>query len=88
MRCPHCKNKLVQKSGDTTRIRARTVEGPLIIKADGFHGQCFWCKADVIIPMQLSCEIEAERFYLGVPPAKDLTELVDSATFQRSNDKK
>jgi hypothetical protein len=87
MRCPHCKNKLIQRQGDTIRIRARTVEGPLLIKSDGFHGQCFWCKADVVIPMSLGVDVPAERFFLGTPPSpeKDLTPIPESSTFQKDS---
>jgi hypothetical protein len=86
MRCPHCKNKLIQRQGDTTRIRARTVEGPLLIKSDGLHTQCFWCKADVVIPMSVGVDVPAERFFLGPPPSpeKVLTETPESGTFQKS----
>jgi len=84
VRCPHCHNKLVQRQGDTVRIRARTVEGPLLIKSDGFHVQCYWCKAEVVIPMTLGLEVPAERFFLGQPPAtKDLTDSSDPDTFQK-----
>lgn len=88
MRCPHCHNKLVQRQGDTTRIRARTVEGPLLIKSDGLHAQCYWCKAEVVIPLSLGVDVPTERFYLGKPPektpdTKDLTPSSDSATFQK-----
>ena len=70
MRCPHCKNKLLQKQGESTRVRT---QGPLLIKSDGCHAQCFWCKSDVVIPLAVSpgADIPEEpRFFLGPPPEK------------------
>lgn len=66
MRCK-CGHKLLQKQGDVVRVRTR---GALLLKADGCHTQCYWCKADVVIPLELAkgVEIPTERFYLGRPP--------------------
>lgn len=62
MRCPHCKNKLLQKSGDSTRLRT---EGPIVFTKAECRSKCYWCKADVTIPVTLQdVPVEAERFFL------------------------
>jgi len=64
MRCPNCKNRLLQKSGDTTRLRAR---GPLLFKSDGTcNTQCYWCKSDVTVPVSIEPDVrvDGERFFL------------------------
>jgi hypothetical protein len=65
MRCPHCKNRLLQKSGSQTRLR---ISGQLVFAEDGTaEAQCYWCKALVkSIPIQLSPDtpVEQERFFL------------------------
>lgn len=64
MRCPHCKNKLLQKSGSKTRLRTEGVhewdeEGVCTAK-------CFWCKSMVEIPVQIrdGITVESEQFIL------------------------
>lgn len=51
MRCPHCKEKLVQKSETTTRLRITGV-----VEIDNATGiakaQCFWCKSDIELPLE------------------------------------
>ena len=64
MRCPHCHNKVVQKTGDITRIRAG---GPVEFAADGVcRTKCYWCKHDVELPLQLKVDtvIPSERFLI------------------------
>lgn len=51
MRCPHCGQKLVQQQDGVTQVR---IKGRLLIKDDGAHTQCFWCGADVVVPIQLA----------------------------------
>lgn len=63
MRCPHCKNRLLQKSGAGTRLR---ITGQLTFQTDGTaEAQCYWCKTLVkSLPIALSVEISdpPERF--------------------------
>ena len=68
MRCPHCKNKLVQKSGDVTRVR---VQGVLEFDAEGCRSRCYWCKQEVTIPIRMSTDgdpiPDEEAFHLQEP---------------------
>lgn len=53
MRCPHCRNKLLQKSSsdDSTRLR---IEGPVEFDKDGLcKSRCYWCKSEVTLPIDL-----------------------------------
>lgn len=64
MRCPHCKNKVLQKAGDSTRLRTH---GPVEFGADGVcHTKCHWCRRPIELPLELKpgVEVEAERFYV------------------------
>ena len=85
MRCPNCKSMLVYRRGDEIHIRA---DGKLLLKADGCHCQCHFCKAEIIIPleMQKGIEVPEQRFYLGAPTVehrKDLTKSGKPGTFQK-----
>lgn len=51
MKCPHCREKLLQKSGSQTRVRT---DGPVIFDGERCQSRCYWCKADVTLPLQLS----------------------------------
>lgn len=53
MKCPHCRNKVLQKSGTETRLRTT---GPISFDAAGVaHSQCYWCKQPIEInELQLS----------------------------------
>lgn len=63
MRCPHCKNRLLQKSGSNTRLR---ITGQLTFQDDGTaEANCYWCKTLVkSLPITLSAKVEepTERF--------------------------
>lgn len=63
MRCPHCKNRLLQKSGSGTRLR---ITGQLTFQGDGTaEAQCYWCKTLVkSLPITLLAEVSepSERF--------------------------
>jgi len=64
MRCPECKQKILQKSGDRVRLRAH---GPVEFHKSGTcHTKCHWCKAEVVIPLAIqdSEQIPNERFVL------------------------
>lgn len=50
MRCPKCNQRIVQKQAEATQIRTK---GRLLLKSDGAHTQCFWCGADVVLPLKL-----------------------------------
>lgn len=70
-RCPRCENRVIQKSGDTVRLR---ISGPLTFTADGrAHAECHWCKEPVELPVSLELsksQIEGERFVIAKNPAK------------------
>lgn len=68
MRCPHCKNKLVQKSGNVTRVR---VQGVLEFTDDACISHCYWCKQEVRVPLKMDSESvpESEAFHLKIKPA-------------------
>lgn len=68
MRCPHCDNKLLQKSGSTTKLR---ITGAIEIGDDGTaRAQCFWCKARVEIPVELKkAADDIERFTIPARPS-------------------
>jgi len=63
MRCKQCKNKVLQKSGDMTRVRTH---GPVIFQDGLCKSKCYWCKSEVVLPLQIEdgTEIPAERFVL------------------------
>lgn len=63
MRCPNCKNHVLQKSGN--RIRLRT-KGQIVFEDGACQAQCFWCKSPVTIPLEIQegATILSERFYL------------------------
>jgi hypothetical protein len=64
MRCPKCKNKLIQTTGDITRVR---IDGPLEFLADGTaRAKCYWCKQVIDLPLQLKAglDIPSERFLI------------------------
>lgn len=60
MRCPRCKNTLLQKSEAGTRVR---IKGPLVFANNGTcAAQCYWCGERVSIPIEL--RKATERFVL------------------------
>jgi RNase P subunit RPR2 len=64
MRCPHCQNHLLQKSGERTRLR---IQGPVVIENGVAVAKCFWCNEPVRIPIKIddTTPIPAERFILA-----------------------
>ena len=69
MRCPHCKNRVLQKSGTETRLR---IQGALRFDEDGAHAKCHWCKHDIIVPVQLDYpedDVQRERFTVRLTPS-------------------
>ena len=64
MRCPQCRNKVLQKSDQGVRLRTK---GAISFDAAGAcTAQCYWCGTQVSIPIQLTkaIEPEPERFVL------------------------
>jgi hypothetical protein len=64
MRCPHCDNHVLQKSGDKIRLRT---QGQIIFDEGGkCRTRCFWCKSAIEIPLEIQegVPISAERFFL------------------------
>ena len=62
MRCPKCKNKVIQKVGDVIRIRS---DGPMEFTAGGeCRTLCHWCKNPITLPIRLKDEVNlpSERF--------------------------
>lgn len=66
-RCENCKNRIVQKSGDGLSIRS---QGRITIDASGIcHAQCFFCKAHVVLPLELTKAVTEERFVIAAARA-------------------
>jgi hypothetical protein len=64
VRCPQCKNKVLQKSENGVRLRTK---GAIRFDKDGHcTAQCYWCGTEVQVPVQLTEKIvpEPERFIL------------------------
>ena len=67
MRCPKCNNHVLQKSGDRIKLR---VQGAITFQDDACITRCFWCKAEIAIPIKLQTTepIASEKFYLSGKP--------------------
>lgn len=64
MKCPQCRNHVLQKSGSRTRLR---IQGPVVFDENGLcHALCYWCKSEVLLPLsiQKGTPIDEERFVL------------------------
>ena len=60
MKCPRCKNMLLQKSEQGTRVRTK---GPIVFGQNGTcTAQCYWCGEKVTVPLEL--KKATERFVL------------------------
>ncbi len=67
MRCPKCKQRVLQKSGSETRMRTR---GAVVFSEDGLcKAQCYWCREPIELPLEIKVDtkIPAERFI--IPPS-------------------
>jgi hypothetical protein len=67
MRCPHCKDRVLRKSGDRVTLRTH---GPIEFIDGECRTQCHWCKGQITLPLAVSDDIEdmpAERFVITVP---------------------
>lgn len=65
MRCPNCKNYVLQKSGAQTKIR---IKGPLIFDEAGVcKASCHWCGNPVVVPLSVApgTKVNTERFVLA-----------------------
>ncbi len=52
LRCPKCKGNVLQKSESGHRLRVR---GAIEIDDNGqAHGQCYWCKSAISLPLQFA----------------------------------
>jgi len=69
VRCPHCRNKLLQKSGTSTRLRIR---GVVEFNEVGLgKAECYWCHQLVDLPVELKrAATDEEKFTIPVAPAK------------------
>jgi len=67
MRCPRCKNHVLQKSGK--RVRLRT-QGPITFEEGVCKTQCYWCKEPIEVPLEISngTLIASEKFVLPSKP--------------------
>ena len=64
MKCPHCRNSVLQKSGEVVRLRTH---GPVEFHPSACRTKCHWCKKPVEIPVFLKSGGAAkvpERFIL------------------------
>lgn len=62
MRCPNCKNFVLQKSGKLTKIR---IKGPLVFNGDGTcKASCHWCGSPVTVPLSVNpgTPVNTEKF--------------------------
>ena len=63
MKCPRCQNNVIQRADDGIQLRFRVMEKSLRRADDGtFRANCYWCKAEVILP--LSLDSSEEKFLL------------------------
>ena len=63
MRCPKCKNHILQKSGSRTRLRTK---GPIVFEDGVCKTQCYWCGGSIEIPVEIrdGTQIDTEHFYV------------------------
>jgi len=65
-RCPKCKNAVLQKSEQGTRVRIR---GPIVFVGGRCLAQCYWCREPIELPMQLE-KGAGESFVISRPLRK------------------
>jgi hypothetical protein len=64
MRCPKCRNRVLQKSGSQTRVR---IQGAVLFDEEGLcKSQCYWCKEPITVPLKIAqgTSIQSERFVI------------------------
>jgi len=61
MKCPNCKNKIVQKVDGTIRLR---IKGKIEFKGERCLSSCFWCGSpvDFYFPLGDMSNLEGYRF--------------------------
>ena len=63
MKCSNCKNSIIQKTEDKG-LKFR-VDGPMTADAKGnVLAKCYWCKAAVTLPLELSKGYVEERYVI------------------------
>ncbi len=50
MKCPRCKNTVLQKSEQGARVRTK---GPLEFSKGACTAKCYWCGEKVSLPLEL-----------------------------------
>lgn len=68
LRCPHCKQKLLQASNGAIKLRS---DGPLLFKNDECLTKCYWCKKAVAVPVQLHPGARYDEDVFFVAPPRD-----------------
>lgn len=59
MKCPRCKNSILQKGETVTRVR---IKHPLLVSKSGVcTAKCFWCGERIVLPFEMR---KAEKFVL------------------------
>jgi hypothetical protein len=63
MRCPKCKNHVLQKSGRRTRLRTK---GQIVFEDGICASQCYWCGSVIEIPLEIvdGTSVIQEKFIL------------------------
>ncbi len=62
-RCPKCRNAVLQKSEQGTRVR---IKGPVVFANGHCLAQCYWCNEPVKLPMSLE-KGAGETFVISRP---------------------
>lgn len=60
MKCPKCRNKVLQKSGDSTYLR---IKGKIELINGLCKAKCYWCGEYIEIPLNEQDKLE-ERFII------------------------
>jgi hypothetical protein len=68
MRCPRCKNKVVQQLPEAVRVR---LEGPIELTAEACRAKCYWCKTPIDLPLILDPTKVLMKYVL--PPGSGVT---------------
>lgn len=63
MKCPNCKNQVIQKNGDKLFLR---VKGKIELSNNMCKAKCYWCGADVdfYLPLGAVSNLGGERFVI------------------------
>lgn len=54
--CPNCRDRLITKSLDGS-VKLR-IAGAVTFRGGVAFGQCYWCKAEVELPLELSKSVQ------------------------------